>query len=102
MKKFVLTFGIAFAAVGAVLTLIVLATLTSEDFPFSFQFGMTVIAPSVILGRALGIQEGMNAWLWYSLAMVANTILCFSAGTLVGFVVRLLTRGSSKNNEVAG
>jgi|SRR6185369_4386093 hypothetical protein len=102
MKKFALIFGFVFAAIGAVLTGIVLATATSESFPFSFAFGMTVIAPSITVGRALGLQDGMHPWLWGSLTMILNTILCFSIGALLGFVLYLLKGGGSKRNEITG
>jgi hypothetical protein len=102
MKKFALVFGLTFAAVGAVITIIVLATLTSESFPFSFDFGMTVIAPSITVGRALGLQDGMHAWLWGLLAVFLNTFLCFSAGALLGFVVCVAVRGHSKSHDIAG
>ena len=64
MKKFIIILGIAFAAVGAVVTGIDVRTQTSEAYPFSFGFGIALVAPSLALGRALGIQEGTNGSLW--------------------------------------
>jgi hypothetical protein len=101
LKKFVFLLGFAFAVVGAMLTIVVLATMTSESFPFSFGFGMTVIAPSITVGRALGIQDGMHAWLWASLAILLNTFLCFSAGALAGSGVYFVTKARPKSNENA-
>ena len=102
MRKFVLISGFAFAAVGAVLTIIVIATVTSESFPFSFDFGMTVITPAVIVGRALGLEYGAHAWLWAALAFLLNTGLCFSAGAVIGYIVYHVTKGFAKRNETTG
>jgi len=99
MKRLALIFGIVSAAVGAVVSLIDVAMLTSESYPFSFGFGMAWGAPSLLLGRALGIKEGTNALLWDSLEIVVNTVLCFLTGALIGLAAYLVTRCFPKSEK---
>jgi hypothetical protein len=107
MKKLVLRFGVGFAAVGGLLTLFMMLTITSEfgwdqhgtAAAIRFNVGMMLVAPSITIGRALGVQEGINAWLWTTLAVVPNTIFCFAAGALTGMLAHLLRRGISKQHE---
>jgi len=98
----VLIFGILFAAVAAVLTLISMLMATSEAYPFSFDFGMIIIVPAVIVGRALGLPDGKNPLLWALLAVVLNTAICFSVGALVGWIVSLVVRCFSKSDRMEG
>ena len=86
MKTIVLIFGFAFAAIGAVFTISVLATRTSESSPFSVGVGMLVIEPATIVARLLGVEEGAHTWFWNSLAVFLNTGLCFSAGAVLGLL----------------
>ncbi len=102
MKRFLLIPGLAFAVVGGVLSGIAVAPWTGESFPFSFQFGMMVIAPSIIVGRALGIPDGDYHWLWCLLTVVLNTIFCFLAGALVGCFLYLVMRCPSREHETVG
>ena len=105
MKRFLLIRGLAVAVVGAVLSGIVVVPWSQGSFPFSLQFVMMVIAPSVILGRALGIPEGDYHWLWCLLTMVLNTGLCFLAGALAGcflYLLMSLMRCPSREHESVG
>lgn len=106
VKQFALKLGLWFGVVGAIVTLFVTITAT-WDFGWDqhgtlatlyFVFAMTVIAPSVIVGRALGIQEGTNAWLWNWLAVILNTLICIALGAALSVAARLC-RLAAKNPE---
>ena len=108
MKKLVFRFGVGFAAIGGLLTLFDMLTITS-DFGWDqhgtaaairFNVGMLLAAPSITIGRALGVQEGTNAWLWTMLAVVPNTLFCFAAGALTGMLAHLFRIGIAKQNKI--
>jgi hypothetical protein len=99
MRKRVITFGTVLAAFGAMLTLFVMTTITA-DFGWDphgkpaairFNLSMMVIAPTIAVGRALGIEEGSHAFLWTSLAVALNGITCFALGAVLGIFFSLAT-----------
>ncbi len=95
-----LGFGSAFAVVGAAGTIVVLANMQSV----SFALGMDVLAPSLLLTRALGIRySGVTIpWLASLFAAFINAALCFMVGALVALVVYYLTKRFFRGRETAG
>jgi ABC-type antimicrobial peptide transport system permease subunit len=93
MRRLALIFGLTFGTVGALFTTIVLV------FPTSFRLFMNVIALSVVVGRALGIDDGAHGWLWHSLTLIVNTALSFSLGAVVGVFVWFLAKQTTKKHE---
>src|SRR5262245_56441465 len=101
LKKFVLVGGIAFAVIGAILTLVVLVTATWEAFPFSFDFGVLVIAVPAAVGIIFGIPKGTPTWVWVLLSIITNGSLCILFGAFLGFLAWLVTKPTTKANDSA-
>ncbi len=88
MKKFVLMFGTAFAAVGLVLTLTTMALRWSGDWrpqgAFATAAGTLVAAPSAIVGRAIGLGNRTSPLLWDYWMLGFNATWSFELGALTG------------------
>jgi hypothetical protein len=96
MKKSALISGEAMAVVGAVLSLAVVLTATSKTSPFGFDFGMTVMAPGMTAGEALGLKYNEAPWAWGFLVVGVNALLCFAFGAGVGAAIHKLAKGSAR------
>ena len=98
MKKLIFTFGIALAAVGALWTLITIATVRYGGWNpqgyFAQRLIILVIVPSAVLGKAIGLRNGASTWSWWLLALVVNTLLCFALGGLMGAISWRLRKSS--------
>jgi hypothetical protein len=103
MKKLAISFGLVFGGVGALLTLVVLATLEWKlGFRLGFEGSRAVLSPAMALARLLGISQSTDDLLWSFLAVVTNTALCFSVGALLGLFAHLIARPTPKNNGTSG
>jgi hypothetical protein len=100
MKKSILIFGTAFATFGAMLTLIVMLTVTS-DFGWDphgqaaawrFALGLTMEGIAGRVGSLLGMPESAGRWLWVLLGVATNAMICFLLGAIVGLLARLTFR----------
>ena len=102
MKKIALLLGVLFAIVAAVLSLMVVLTATSKTYPIGFDFGMTVMAPGMTVGDALGLHYSDEPWLWGLLVVMLNASLCFALGALAGSVVYRFAKSISRTHETSG
>ncbi len=88
MKKFVVMFGIVFAAIGVVLTLSILALSWSLGWrpqgALATGIATLVAAPSAIVGRAIGLGNRTSPLLWDCWMLGFNATWSFGLGALTG------------------
>ena len=107
MKKFAFIFGMLFAGIAAVLSIVIFQLgsmnlgLDNHGATANFLFGvwMLLAAPAITFMRAVGIPEG--DWRAYVIAVAINAALGFFIGAIIGVIIKMWKKRANTNDTAA-